>query len=301
MIPSSSGAFDLSKLKSATTQQGVGPNPVINNSSSTSEVAGYLVAGDESQLRNYLQLSSRVVVLLLLLSKSDPELEDLRSELIAAMTKLDGRVIGLEIDAASNPQLAQAVGVTATPGVVAVIGGQPAPLFQGLPDRASLDSLLQQVLQLAAQNGVTGRVSVGTAAPAVVTAQDKPISPAHQAALDAFERGDLAAAQLGYATILKEFPNDLDAKVGLAQAQFLTRIQTASGNGAELTPLDQADLLYAAGEMAAAFGLLLDAFVEADPDQRNILRERLLQYFLIAGDEEPQVLAARRRLTSLLF
>lgn len=295
MTPSFSGAFDLSKLNPVASQ------PATSNGgpAQSPQIPGYLVPGNESTLRNYLQLSSQVVVLLLLQSPSDPELAQLRDALVAAMTKLDGRVIGLEIDAASNAQLAQAVGATSTPSVVAVIGGQPAPLFQGLPDAASLDAVLQQVLQLAAQNGVTGRVAVAGSSQA---APSKPISPAHQAALDAFERGDLAAAESGYAGILREFPNDVDAKVGLAQAQFLSRIQNASPQAAGLAAiLQQADLLYAAGELAAAFNLILDDFVTADLERRNQLRERLLQYFLIAGDDEPEVLVARRRLTSLLF
>ena len=295
MTPSFSGAFDLSKLKSTQPNAAASPNPGAQNGS----VAGYLVPGDEATLRQYLQLSGQVVVLLLLHSAADPELSTLRAELTSTLTKLDGRVIGLEIDAAANPQLMQAVGATATPSVVAVIGGQPAPLFQGVPDAATLDVLMQQVLQLAAQNGVSGRVTVSAQA---ATANQPKLSPAHQLALDAFERGDLSAAEAGYQSILREFPNDLDARVGLAQTQFLTRIQNAnpSATGAEAV-LQQADLLYAAGELDACFNMLLDDFVTANADRRSVLRERLLQFFLIAGDDEPVVQAARRRLTSLLF
>lgn len=295
MTPSFSGAFDLSKLKA--TQP-------TNASAQTAPtpgggVAGYLVPGDETTLRQYLQLSGQVVVLLLLQAAGDPDLPTLRAELTAALTKLEGRAIALEIDAAANPQLMQAVGATATPSVVAVIGGQPAPLFQGVPDAASIEAVLQQVLQLAAQNGVTGKVSV---APQAAAPSQPKLSPAHQAALDAFERGDLNSAEAGYQSILREFPNDLDARVGLAQALFLMRIQNANPNATgEEAILQQADLLYAAGELDASFNLLLDDFVNADANRRSNLRERLLQFFLIAGDDDAVVQAARRRLTSLLF
>lgn len=295
MTPSFSGAFDLSKLKPAPSST---TTPTIPGPQG-SAIEAYLVAGDETTLRTYLQLSSQVVVLLVMKSPADPELPALRTDLTAAMSKLDGRVIGLEIDASTNPQLAQAVGVSMTPSVVAVIGGQPAPLFQGLPDAASLDAVLQQVLQLAAQNGVSGRVAVGT--PGAQASTPK-LSPAHQSALDAFERGDLAAAEAGYLAILKEFPNDVDAKIGLAQTQFLARLQGAKPEaiGLDLV-MQQADLLYAAGDLDTAFNLLLDEFVSADVDRRNVIRERLLHFFLIAGDDQETVVAARRRLTSLLF
>ena len=299
MSPSFSGAFDLSKLKPSQ------PQAPAASGNSAPQIPDYLVSGNESTLRSYLQLSTQVVVLLLFTDPRDPELVELRADLTSAMQKLNGQVIGLEIATSSNPQLAQAVGVSATPSVVAVIGGQPAPLFQGRPDTVSLDALLQQVLQLAQQNGVTGSVSVNpqpqpSKTPA--TAPQAALTPAHQSALGAFERGDLAGAETAYLAILREFPNDQDAKIGLAQSQFLARIQNADPAATGLMAnLQQADLLYAAGELAAAFNLLLDEFVTADPDARNQLKDRLIQFFLIAGDDDSEVLRARRRLSSLLF
>lgn len=304
MSPSFSGAFDLSKLKvSSPTQPNPAavPGPAVNVSDDgLPTVQSYLVAGDESTLRNYLQLSAQVVVLMLFSSEGDPELTALRANLTEALTRLQGRAVAIEIAAASSPQLAQAVGVTATPSVVAVIAGQPAPLFQGSPDPASLASVLAQVIELATQNGVTGRAAVGNTAP-----QQSPganLSPEHQAAADALDRGDLGVALASYEAILRSAPNDQDAKIGISQAKFLIRLQSAKPNqeGVEAA-MQQADLLYAAGDLAAAFNLLLDEFASADPDDRQQLRARLLEFFLVAGDDDQSVRAARSRLASLLF
>ena len=233
-------------------------------------------------------------------SAVDQELDALRANLTEVLARLQGRAIAIEIPAASSPQLAQAVGVTTTPSVVAVIGGQPAPLFQGSPDPASLASVLAQVIDLAAQNGVTGKVAVGQAATA--QASTPALSPEHQAASDALDRGDLDVALAGYEGILRSAPNDQEAKIGVAQAKFLVRLQSAKPNQDGLAAsMQQADLLYAAGDLAAAFNLLLDEFASASAEDRQQIRARLLDFFLVAGDEDPNVRVARSRLASLLF
>ena len=61
------------------------------------------------------------------------------------------------------------------------------------------------------------------------------------------------------------------------------------------------DALLAIGDYADAFEALLVNFAEASQDDKNVMRERLLQYFEIVGKTTPDVVAARNRLTSMLF
>ena len=53
--------------------------------------------------------------------------------------------------------------------------------------------------------------------------------------------------------------------------------------------------------LAPVFDRLLDLFLGLDPAARDAVRTRLLDYFEIAGAEDPRVVTARRRLTALLY
>lgn len=97
-----------------------------------------------------------------------------------------------------------------------------------------------------------------------------------------------------------EYPSDLEIKAGLAQVQLLHRLQ----NPVTETELDKlfadADQILITGEAAAAFELLLSRF-STDFDLRDQIRARLLDLFTVTGDSHEAVMAARRKLASLMF
>ncbi len=62
-----------------------------------------------------------------------------------------------------------------------------------------------------------------------------------------------------------------------------------------------ADLDVSGGHLEDAFTRLLELFPSLDADGKNTVRTRLLEYFEIAGPDDPRVLEARRRLTTLLY
>ena len=64
---------------------------------------------------------------------------------------------------------------------------------------------------------------------------------------------------------------------------------------------DVADLDLAGGHVDDAFGRLLDLFAQLPSDQRAPVRERLVELFGLIGAEDPRVVSARNRLSSLLF
>ena len=55
------------------------------------------------------------------------------------------------------------------------------------------------------------------------------------------------------------------------------------------------------GHLDDAFGRLLELFPSLDQSAKDAVRTRLLDYFEIAGAEDPRVIAARRTLTNLLY
>lgn len=279
-----SGAFDLSKL----TNQ----NPAQSNGN---VVSGWLIPADEQVLRRYLQLSERVPVLMLIVDGSEASnaVSGLVEQVIAAAK---GRFAGIQVDLRTSPQLAQAIGVTEAPAMAAILAGAPTPLFKGVVTQEQLVQVLGQVLQMAAQSNLTGTVTVSE----VAAEPERTLTPDHQAAVDAVERGDLVDALAQFEKLVVEYPSDQEIKAGLAQVQLLHRLQ----NPVTETELDklfaEADQILITGEAAAAFDLLLARFA-TDFDLRDQIRQRLLDLFTVTGDSHDAVLAARRKLASLMF
>jgi putative thioredoxin len=98
---------------------------------------------------------------------------------------------------------------------------------------------------------------------------------------------------------------------GLAQASLLQRLDgavaddlraaAAAAPGSVAAQLAVADLDVSGGHLDDAFDRLLDLFPSLDGEGREAVRTRLLEYFEIAGADDSRVVAARRRLTLLLY
>ena len=255
-------------------------------------VSSWLVSADQNTLREYLGLSEKVPVLMLISDESQ-ESKDIKSMLEKILSASEGKFVGIEVSLSASPQLAQAVGVSSAPAMLAILAGQPAPLFQGPIQQQQLLQVLAQVLQLAQQNGITAKAKLGK------KEEVKPLSKDHQAAISAIEESNLEEAKKIFQKILIEYPNDNEAKAGAAQVELMLRLQ-----GKNLDELDKlmlgADQLLASRNPSAAFSLLLDLFAERIEDRERI-RARLIQLFFLLGDSDPAVLDARRRLASMMF
>jgi putative thioredoxin len=280
------GAFDLSRLAQKN-QPGGTPG-------ASGTLSSWLPKADEQLLRDYVAISQKTPVLLLV-SDQGQESNETRLMVEKAIRASEGRFAGLEVDITSSPQLAQAVGVATAPALIAILAGQPAPLFQGKVSTEQLLQVLAQVLQLAAQNGLTERVSVAGEAAAP---KEVELSPEHQAAIAEIEAGNLESAYQKFEKLTIEYPNDKDALAGLNQVKLMLRLQKTPENDFE-TELAGADQLLVSGNAAGAFGLLLDLFPTSE--NQDEVRTRLLELFTLVGEGDADVLAARRRLASLMF
>ncbi|WP_261164125.1 tetratricopeptide repeat protein [Microbacterium sp. Marseille-Q6965] len=222
-----------------------------------------------------------------------------------------GRLVLAKVDVDANPQLMQAFRAQSIPLVVALVAGQPVPLFTGAVPEEQVRQVFAQLLQLAAQNGVTGTVPTDGDDEAAGQPEEPPLPPLHAEAYEAIEAGDYARAIAAYEKALKENPRDADAQAGLGQVRLLARVQdtdpatvrAAAADG----PLDidaqlaVADLDIAGGHVDDAFDRLLDLFAGLPADQRKPVQERLVELFGVVGAADPRVVRARGRLTSLLF
>lgn len=257
-------------------------------------VLDWLVRADEATLRAYLKLSESAPVLMLIADASE-ESSKVRALLIEILSKSEGRFAALEVDLVANPELALAVGINQAPAMLAILAGQPAPLFKGEVNQEQMLKVLQQVLELAKQNSLTARFSIGAA-----PKPEPELSPEHQSAYEAIERGDLEGAKLIYQNLKVEYPKDNDAIAGLAQVELMIRMQLEPALDSLSQSLFIADQTFINGDIAGAFGLLLDRFSE-DFENREVIKDRLLSLFVVVGDTHPAVLPARRRLSTLMF
>jgi len=234
------------------------------------------------------------------------------SPIIEKVTReLGGRVLLAKVDVDANPQLAQSFRAQSIPMVVALIAGQPVPMFTGAVPEQQVRDVFAQLLQVAAQNGVTGSLAVDADAEAPAAPEEPELPPLHAEAYAAIEAGDYATAIRAYEKALAENPRDEEALAGLGQVRLLDRVQgldlQAARAAAADGPLDiqaqfdVADLDLAGGHVDDAFGRLLDLFAQLPSDQRTPVRERLIELFGLIGAGDPRVVSARNRLSSLLF
>lgn len=279
-VPNLRGAVDLSGLVRRAAAQGQQPA----GGAAEDQI---VFTSDDMSFGRVVDLSATVPVIVELTDPRAPA-----SGVEQVVRTYGGRLALAVVDALSNPQLAQTFQIQQIPYYVAVIAGRPLPLFAGMPQEQELRGVLDQVLQFAEQNGVTGRLDVGAEGEGGAAAEP-PLPPLHQEAYDAIVRGDWAAATHAYETAIAQNPRDADAIAGLAQVKLQERLASPEA--------DEADRAIATGDAKRAFDLLLTAFAEAAPDARDAIRARLLDFFEIVGVDAPEVLDARRRLASLLY
>lgn len=307
--PSLRGAVDLSVLRNRPTP---GTEDAAAPSGEGPIVPSLVMDVTDQTFTSVVELSQVVPVIVDLWAEWCGPCKQLSPVLEKVVTELAGRVVLAKVDVDANPQLAQGFRAQSIPMVVALIAGQPVPLFQGAAPEAQVRDVVAQLLQVAAQNGVNGTVAVeGGGAETEEPADEPEIPPLHAAAFAAIESGDYAAAATAYEQALVENPRDDEARAGLGQVRLLERVQGVdlgeARAAAAAAPDDVsaqfavADLDLAGGHVEDSFARLLDLFGRLPSDERSPVRERLLDLFGLVGDADPRVVRARQQLTSLMF
>lgn len=302
------GAVDLSSLRGRPQQPASAPTEQGQSAS-----GGVVVDVTDQSFGEILELSRSVPVVVDMWAEWCGPCKQLSPIIEKVTREQNGRVVLAKVDVDQNPQIAQAFRAQSIPMVVALIGGQPVPMFTGAVPEEQVREVFAKLLEVAAQNGVTGSVPVdgAEAAEAPEEPVEQPLPPLHAEAYEAIEAGDYARAVSAYERALAENPRDEDAKAGLGQVRLLDRVQGLDLQevraAAAAAPLDVeaqfrvADLDLAGGHIDDAFGRLLDLFPQVDADQRVTVRERLVELFDLVGSADPRVGTARTRLASLLF
>jgi putative thioredoxin len=303
------GAVDLSGLKRPAAPQG---GPAGAAAAGAPPTAGAIVidvteATFEAEVMNR---SMQVPVVLDFWATWCEPCKQLSPVLEKLATEYAGRWVLAKIDVDAEQRLGQAFQVQSIPTVMAVIGGQPVPLFQGAVPEDQARQVIDEVLKVAAANGVTGTISPDgdEAAEGPAPALADPEYVEAQAALD---RGDLAGALASFRVIADRSPADTEAAGAVARVELLMRTQGADEPAAralaESSPDDVAaqiavaDLDMLRGDVDAAITRLVDVVRRTSGDERNHARQHLLALFNVLMPEDPRLAAGRRALANALY
>ncbi|KJY18526.1 thioredoxin [Streptomyces sp. NRRL S-104] len=266
--------------------------------------------------RDVLQLSAEVPVVLDFWAEWCQPCKQLSPLLERLVIEANGRLVLAKVDVDANQMLMQQFQIQGIPAVFAVVAGQVLPLFQGVAPEQQIRETLAQLVQVAEERfGIIG-IEVdpnaeGATGPVEAEAPAGPHDALLEAAVVALDAGDLGGAVQAYKNVLADDPGNTEAKLGLAQAELLARVQHMNPQevraAAAENPRDPAaqiaaaDLDLVGGHVEDAFGRLVDTVKVTFGDDRDAVRLRLLELFEVIGADDPRVTAARTALARVLF
>ena len=266
--------------------------------------ASYVTDVDESNFDAVLAQSAKHPIVMELYSPR-ANAQVLSDALVELANEAGGAYLLARVNVDTSPQIAAAFGIQAVPAVLGVVGGQLAPLWQGTRGKEDAKTVIDQLLQAAAANGIVGR-----AQPVSIDEAAGP-DPRFAAADAALAEGDFETAVAEFDKLLAAAPNDPEAKAGRAQAALLARISkadpaavladAAARPGDVDAQLAAADAELMGGAVQQAFTRLIELIRATSGADRERVRIRLLELFETVGPSDPAVLKARRDLISALF
>ena len=303
------GAVDLAALAAAREAQAKAEERLASGEVTTPASSVVDVAEADFQTA-VLDLSFQLPVVVNLLSTRSPQSATLTPMLESLAAADGGTWLLANVDADASPRIAQAFQAQAIPTAYAVIKGQPMGLFEGAVPETQIREVLEEMLRVAAANGLTGRVGDAAAEPGAEPVEPE-VDPRYDAAYDAVEAGDWDAAEEAYRSVLASAPADQEAKAGLSQVALMRRtdgVDAVEAIAAADTAPDSldaqalaADIELLTGQADVAFARMIDLVRRSTGDERIAARDHVLSLFVLVGDGDPRVIKARTALANALF
>ncbi|WP_277454827.1 tetratricopeptide repeat protein [Janibacter sp. DB-40] len=275
-----------------------------------SSADGLLIEADDASFNQVVSRTAAVPALAIVWSSQHPQSRTLVDDAVDIARSLEGRLQVVAIDLVNSPGVAQALQAQEVPLALGLVSGQPVPLFSGLVDKEQFRQVVDQLLQLAVQHGVTGRVETGGGETTPEETEEE-LPPLHQEAFEAIERDDLDAATAAYEKALAENPKDTDAELGLAQVALMKRTRDVDLHAARAAAAENpkdvdaalvvADMDVLGGHVEDAFVRLIDLVRVTAGDERERVKNHLLDLFAVVGNQDERVRKGRTTLMSALF
>lgn len=290
-------AFDLSTLKE--------PTPV--------EPGKVLEATERIFIEQLIPLSKKKPVILLLWTPRSAESVALAEVLTALAERSSGSWQFAKVNADTEPGIVEALRATALPMTIALIGGQVAPLFDGVIPPEQLVELIAKVIELAKKQGVgsSGKSNGVDGAGGADGVDGGFEEPEITAAYGALAVNDLERARSEFEKLLARKPSDKDAVQGLANVQLLERISgyDASEVMAQATITSDdvviqqraADFEFLSGDIKGAFARLIRMVQLTSGDTRERVRLQVISLFAMLESDDPELITARSALARALF
>ena len=247
---------------------------------------------------NILPLSLVRPVIVLMWSPRSPESQEMVITLGKLEQAYEAKWSLARVNIDTHPEIAQAFQTKNVPYAVAIIAEQMVPLFEQAYPEAQVRLVIDKVLALSAQQGI-GEAPV------------EQMEPEEEEAMKALESGEFAYAEAAYKKWLSRKPNENLAKLGLAQTQLLIRTEgldldqviaesTKSPTDIEIQ-LKVADVEIVNGGVEAAFARLLNLIKTTQGDDKNKVKNHLLNLFALVDQGDPRLISARKELASSIF
>ncbi len=291
------------------------PNPFIKD------------VGVETFMADVIQASSDVPVIVDFWAPWCGPCKQLTPILEKVVTAAQGKVRLVKINIDENPEIAQQLRIQSIPMVYGFKGGRPVDGFQGAVPESQVKSFIERLVGGEVISPVEEAVAEAKAAgeagdwptAAAIFAQVLQHEPDNAAALAGLAQAALADEDLENAkSFVAQIPEKAKADPFVAAAVSAVDLaeQTAGAGSGALTELEAAvaanpkdhqarfDLamaLFAAKRKADAASALLEIVAADRQWNEEAARKQLVKFFEAWGPTDPDTLAARRRLSSILF
>lgn len=299
-----------------------------SNASNSSPSASPFIkdSGLETFAADVLEASREVPVIVNFWSPRSPASSEMSAQLEKSVTAAKGAVKLVKVNVDENMEIARQLRIQAIPTVYAFQNGQPVDGFAGPQAETQVKQFVEalagaaghdhaaEILEMAEQAFAAGDIGQAAQAYAHVL-QDEPGHPKAVAGLARcyLKGGDVERAKQTLALVRPEQANDEAVRAVAAELSLREVAATAAGKNAELEAklatnpndhqarFDLALALDAAGDRDGALEQLLDIVRRDRKWNEEAARKQLVTLFDAMGPTDDRTLAARRKLSSILF
>jgi len=244
-----------------------------------------------------------------------------------AVKEANGAVRLVKINIDENPEIAQQMRIQSIPAVFAFKGGRPVDGFVGALPESQIKAFLKRLggpaaaqpspvaMALEEAKAALDAGDAGTAS--ALYSQVLAHEPGNAVAAAGLAKGYIAAGDVAKAKqLLDGLPAEAQKHADVAAARGAIELASQAKGAGDVAKLmerlsanpkdhearmELATALFAAGQVEQAIDQLLDLFKRDRTWNDEAARKQLVKFFEVLGSTNPNTVAGRKRLSSLMF